>query len=213
VYSGDANFVPSTSPVFVQTVNKAASSTNLTSAPNPSQLNQTIMLSARVSSATGVIPTGKVSFKEGVNLIGTVVLTSGAASLSVSNLMVGSHSITAVYSGDPSFNASTSAPVSQTVSRATTTTTLASNPNPSTAGTAVTFTATVVASYGGNPTANVQLKDGTTTIGTAALSATTHQATFTISTLSVGKHNITATFVGGPNYAPSSSAILQQVVQ
>jgi hypothetical protein len=45
------------------------------------------------------------------------------------------------------------------------------------------------------------------------VSATTHQATFVISTLAVGTHNITATFIGGGNFAASSSAILQQVVQ
>jgi hypothetical protein len=213
LYSGDANFVPSVSPVFVQTVNKTATTAQLTSAPNPSQLNQTIVLSATVGSATGAIPTGKVSFKEGTSTIGTVALTSGTASLSVSNLSVRQHSIVAVYAGSPNFSGSTSAPVTQTVTRASTTTTLASTPNPSTAGTAVTFTATVLGAYGGNPTANLTLKDGTTVLGTAAVSATTHQVSFVISTLAVGTHNITATFVGGPNFAPSSSAVLQQVVQ
>jgi Bacterial Ig-like domain (group 3) len=212
VYSGDTNFVTSTSPVFVQTVSPAASSTNLTSTPNPSQFHQTIVLRATVTSATGAIPTGNVTFKDGLSNIGTLVLTSGAASLSVSNLNVRSHSITAVYAGSPSFSASTSSPVSQTVNRATTTTTLASTPNPSIGGTVVTFTATVVGAYGGNPTANVTLKDATTLIGTAAVSATTHQATFAISTLSVGTHNVTATFVGGEGFAPSSSAVLQQIV-
>jgi hypothetical protein len=212
VYSGDTNFVTSASPVFVQIVSPAASSTNLTSTPNPSQFHQTIVLRATVTSASGAIPTGNVTFKDGLSNIGTLVLTSGAASLSVSNLNVRSHSITAVYAGSPSFGASTSSPVSQTVNRATTTTTLASTPNPSTGGTVVTFTATVVGAYGGNPTANVTLKDGTTLIGTAAVSATTHQATFAISTLSVGTHNVTATFVGGEGFAPSSSAVLQQIV-
>jgi hypothetical protein len=213
VYSGDANFVPSISPVFVQTVNPAASSTTVSSAPNPSQCNQTIVLSAKVNSATGAIPTGKVAFKEGTSTIGTVALSSGAASLSVSNLAVRQHSIVAVYSGSPSFSASTSAAITQTINRATTTTTLASTPNPSTSGTAVTFTATVTPAYGGSPTANVTLKDGSTLIGTVALSATTHQATFVISTLAAGTHNITATFVGGGSFAPSTSAVLQQVVQ
>ncbi len=213
VYSGDANFVASASPLFVQTVSKAASSTNLTSTPNPSQYNQTIVLRATVGSATGAIPTGKVTFKEGLNNIGTVVLTSGAASLSVSNLTVRSHSITAVYAGDANFSASTSAAVNQIVNRATTTTTLASTPNPSTSGTAVTFTATILGAYGGTPSNTVTFKDGTTTIGSVVLSSTSHQVTFVISTLPVGTHNVTATFVGGASYAPSSSAVLQQVVQ
>ena len=52
VYSGDGNFVTSISPVFVQTISPAASTTTLTSAPNPSQYNQTVVLSAKVSAAT-----------------------------------------------------------------------------------------------------------------------------------------------------------------
>ena len=124
-------------------------STTLTSAPNPSQYNQTIVLSAKVNSATGAIPTGKVTFKEGLSSIGTVALTSGAASLSVSNLRVTSHSIVAAYSGSPSVSASTSAAITQIVNRAPTTTTLTSTPNPSTSGTAVTFTATILGAYGG----------------------------------------------------------------
>ena len=213
VYSGDANFVASASPVFVQTISPAASSTTLTSAPNPSQYNQTIVLSAKVNSATGAIPTGKVTFKEGLSNIGTVALTSGAASLSVSNLRVTSHSIVAAYSGSPSVSASTSAAITQIVNRAPTTTTLTSTPNPSTSGTAVTFTATILGAYGGTPSNTVTFKDGTTTIGSVVLISTSHQVTFVISTLPVGTHNITATFVGGASFAPSTSAVLQQVVK
>jgi hypothetical protein len=213
VYAGDANFVTSASPVFVQTISPAATSTTLTSAPNPSQYNQTVVLSAKVRSATGAIPTGKVSFKEGTSTIGTVALTSGAASLSVSNLKVASHSIVAVYNASANFSGSTSLAITQIVNRASTTTTLTSTPNPSTRGTAVTFTATVLGAYGGTPSNTVTFKDGTTTIGSVVLSSTSHQVTFVISTLAVGTHNITATFVGGASFAPSTSAILKQVVQ
>jgi len=199
--------------VFVQTISPAASSTTSTSAPNPSQYNQTVVLSAKVRSATGAIPTGKVAFKEGTNTIGTVALTSGAASLSVSNLKVASHSIVAVYNASANFSGSTSLAITQIVNRASTTTTLTSTPNPSTRGTAVTFTATVLGAYGGTPSNTVTFKDGTTTIGSVVLSSTSHQVTFVISTLAVGTHNITATFVGGASFAPSTSAILKQVVQ
>jgi hypothetical protein len=171
------------------------------------------VLSAKVSSAAGAIPTGKVSFKEGTSTIGTVTLASGAAPLSVSNLRVTSHSIVAVYSGSSNFSGSTSPAITQIVNRASTTTTLTSTPNPSTRGTAVTFTATIVGAYGGTPSNTVTFKDGTTTIGSVVLSATSHQVTFVISTLTVGTHNITATFVGGASFAPSTSAVLKQVVQ
>jgi hypothetical protein len=213
VYSGDATFIANSSPVFVQTISPAASTTTLTSAPNPSQYNQTVVLSAQVSSATGAIPSGKVTFKEGTSTIGTATLTSGTASVSVSNLAVRSHSIVAVYAGSPSVSTSTSAAITQVVSRAPTTTTLTSTPNPSTSGTAVTFTATILGAYGGNPSNTVTFKDGTTTIGSVVLSSSSHQVTFTTSTLPVATHNITATFVGGASFGPSTSAVLQQVVQ
>jgi hypothetical protein len=76
----------------------------------------------------------------------------------------------------------------------------------------VTFTATIAGAYGGTPSNTVTFKDGTTTIGSVVLSTTSHQV-FVISTLTVGTHNITATFVGGASFAPSTSAVLQQVVQ
>jgi hypothetical protein len=50
----------------------------------------------------------------------------------------------------------------------------------------VTFTATVKGAFGGNPSGTMTFKDGTTTIGTGTLSATTHQAQFVTSRLSVG---------------------------
>jgi hypothetical protein len=69
---------------------------------------------------------------------------SGAASLSVSTLSVGAHSITAVYSGDgAAYLGSTSAGFTETVGKAATTATLAASPNPATAGQSVTLSAAV----------------------------------------------------------------------
>jgi hypothetical protein len=59
--------------------------------------------------------TGAVSFSDGSTLLGKVnVNTTGIASLATSALSPGSHTITAVYSGDGNFNAS-SASLTQTV--------------------------------------------------------------------------------------------------
>ncbi|MGA9306203.1 MAG: Ig-like domain-containing protein, partial [Candidatus Sulfotelmatobacter sp.] len=125
---------------------------------------------------------------------------------------VRTHSITAVYAGNTTFIGSTSTAISVTVSRASTTTTLASTPNPSSGGQAVTFTATVTPAYGGSPTAPVTFIDGITTLGSVGVNATTHQATLVISTLAAGTHNVVANFVGGLDSAPSSSATVSQTV-
>ena len=213
VYGGDSNFVVSASPVLTQTVNPASTTTTVAAAPSASQYFQPVVLTATVNSVTGAIPIGSVVFKDGTHNLGAGGLSSGTASLSVSTLAAGTHSITAVYSGPAvTFNGSTSAAVTVTVSKAPTTTTLTSTPNPSTSGQAVTFTATVLGANGGSPTAGVRFTEGTTILGTAAVNATTHQATLVLSTLTVGTHNITATFLGGANFVPSASSVLPQVV-
>jgi len=156
---------------------------------------------------------GSVAFKDGATTLGTVTLASGTAAFSVSTPAVGAHSITAVYGGGTDFSPSMSTAVAHTVNKAKTTTTVTSTPNPSTSGQAVTITAAVKGAFGGNPSGTVAFKDGTTTIGTGAVSTTTHQATFVTSSLSAGTHNITAAYGGDEHYLTSASAIVKQVVQ
>jgi hypothetical protein len=90
---------------------------------------------------------------------------------------------------------------------------LVSSLNPSNFGQAVTFTASVTTQgYQGTPTGTVSFFDGTTNIGNSNLNSS-GVATFTTSTLAVGTHTMTATYNGDTNFAPSTSAVLQQVVQ
>ena len=75
---------------------------NLTATPNPVFLLNPVTLSAAVASSVGT-PSGMVSFSEAGNVVGTAVLSNGVANLVLSDLAVGSHSITASYnsgSGD-----------------------------------------------------------------------------------------------------------------
>lgn len=213
VYGGDSNFVVSSSPVLTQTVNPASTTTTIAAAPSASQYFQPVVLTATVSSITGAIPIGSLVFKDGGHNLGNAGLSSGTGSLSVSTMTSGTHSITAVYSGpSTTFIGSTSVAITVTVSKAPTTTTLTSTPNPSTSGQAVTFTATVLGANGGSPTSGVRFTEGTTILGTAAVNATTHQAMLVLSTLTVGTHNITATFLGGGNFTGSTSGALAQIV-
>ena len=73
-------------------------------------------------------PTGTVSFYDGTTLLGSAALSSGSADLATSSLAVGSHSITAVYSGSADFNADTSSAVAVTVSAVTPAFSLAATP-------------------------------------------------------------------------------------
>ena len=132
----------------------------------------------------------------------------------ISSLAVGTHSITAVYSGDASNNGSTSSALSQVVHGAGSTTSIGTSLNPSTAGTSVTFTATVTATA---PTGTVNFKDGASSItGCSAISITgsgnVRTAQCATSALAVGTHSITAVYSGDANNAGSTSSALSQVV-
>jgi hypothetical protein len=83
-----------------------ATSTALTSSPNPSNLDQAVTFTATVSSSSGT-PAGKVAFKNGSATLGTVTLKNGVATLTTSSLPAGAHTITATYSGSASFGPST----------------------------------------------------------------------------------------------------------
>src|SRR5262249_29760569 len=75
---------------------------------NPSVLNQAVTFTATVMPASGSgTPTGTVQFQiDGINAGAAVALTSGSASFSTAALTVGTHTITALYSGSGSFVAS-----------------------------------------------------------------------------------------------------------
>src|SRR5262249_23671577 len=60
-YSGDTNFLTSSSSPLSQTVNPTSTTTTLISAPNPSLIGQPVTFTATVGSSTGGIATGTVS--------------------------------------------------------------------------------------------------------------------------------------------------------
>src|SRR5205823_5238790 len=188
VYGGDSNFNGSTSNTVSQVVNKANTTTSITSSQNPSGVGQTVIFTATVSAVapgTGT-PSGTVSFRDSGTEIGTGPLSAGVATFSTSSLTAGSHIITAVYLGDGSFNGSTSGNLTQQVNKGNTTTTVSSSANPSVSGQSVTFTATVKTSSNGPVTVGtVTFKDGANTLATLVSLNASGQATFTISTLSV----------------------------
>jgi Bacterial Ig-like domain (group 3)/MBG domain (YGX type)/SdrD B-like domain len=104
-----------------------------------------------------------------------------------------------------------------TRSSLTTATTVASSLNPSTYGQSVTFTATVTpgTSSGFSPTGTVTFKDGSTTLGTSAVSTSggITTATWVTSALNAGTHSqIVAQYAGDSNFAASNSTNFTQTV-
>jgi hypothetical protein len=112
VSTGDANFRSSTAS-YDQVVDKVPSSITVTASPNPVLFGSQTTLTATVTGAASGTPTGTVTFKDGATVLGTspVATVGGAqkASLAISTLAAGAHSITATYSGDVRFASSTTA--------------------------------------------------------------------------------------------------------
>src|SRR5262249_24949815 len=130
----------------------------------------------------------------------------GAAALTTSTLSVGSHSITANYSGDNSYLVS-SGGLSETVNQAATATALAADEAAPVFGQLITFTATlsVTAPGAGAPTGTVQFQDGGAVVDTEPLELINgkYQASYTTSSLSVATHTITASYSGDGNFQGS----------
>ena len=170
--------------------------TALVSSANPSVFGQAVTLTATVTSASGT-PTGTVVFFDGSAALGNATLVNGSAPFPISSLATGSHSITAVYQGSLKFNSSASSQLSQVVSMATTTTSLASSTNPVLINSRVKYTATVTGQYGGTATGTLTFHDGGVTVAAGTL--VKNQAIYSTSYKTTAAHAITATYSGDAN--------------
>lgn len=199
----------------------AANTTSITvaSSTNPQVLGSSVTFTATVAplgSESGT-PSGTVSFYDGTTKLGSTTLGSNlTATYTTSSLALGSHSITAAYSGDSSFAGSASGVLVESIVAPTTistSTTLSSSANPQVVGNDVTFTATVTPSSGGSgsPTGTVTFYDGTTELGAASLGANLG-ASFTTSSLTQGTHAIMASYSGNAAFAASTSPVLTESI-
>ncbi len=198
------------------TVTKNATSTILTQ-PSPVVHGQATSFTAAVVPTNGTsTPTGTVQFTvDGSDFGAPVPVGAGgvATSVSTSTLSTDTHLIGAVYSGDDNLEPSTAAAKSQVVDRAATSTVLTSSGSPTRFGQAVTFSAqvSVVAPGAGQPTGGVQFNIDGAPFGTAR-PLVGDTATLTVSSLTVGNHDIEAVYGATTDFASSSSATLSHGV-
>jgi uncharacterized repeat protein (TIGR03803 family) len=115
IYFGDAQLNVSKSARLTQQIERAASSTTIVSSLNPSNNGQSVTFTATVVPQFGGTVLGTVSFYDGTTqLLHAVGVNGGTASLTISTLSVGVHTITARYNGSAGL-ASSSAVLKQTV--------------------------------------------------------------------------------------------------
>jgi len=203
-YGGDTNYALSQSNTVIEAVSLQSTTITLVANPQPSTAGQSVTLTATVTPSTA---TGTVTFLDGVNSLGAIALSNGAAILATNNLTVGSHSLTASYSGDSTFALSQSFALTQTVTAQSTTTTLAATPNPSAVSQSVTLTATVTPA---TATSTVAFFDGASSLGVITLF--NGAATLTGTSFTAGGHTLTATYNGDASDAPSTSQPVTQTV-
>ena len=216
VYSGDTNFAGASSANLDQIVTAAQTLTTITSMLQPVVIGQSVTFTAQVT-VTGPgsgTPDGTVNFYDGTTFIGSGTLSGGFASVTSSNLNIGDNEITAHYVGTANFLPSISQAVDQSVGQDQTKTGLTSSANPSIFGSSVTFVATVanISPIIGMPTGSVSFYEDSTLLQTIPLDSN-DMASINVSGMSVGNHQIQAFYSGDADFAGSSYALTQTVVQ
>jgi subtilase family serine protease len=213
-YSGDSNFLSSTSPSVTITVAKIQTTTALTPSTSTPTAGSPVTVTAAISpSTTGTTPpTGTITFTVDGTSAGVQTVVSGSpstASISLSSLTSGAHIIVGTYSGDTNYAASTSPGITVTVGKSPTTTVVTPATLTPTAGGSLLVTASITSSspVSTNPTGTVTFNLDGVAAGTATVTTgLPASATFTIPIVTAGPHTVTATFSGDTAYAGSTSA-------
>jgi hypothetical protein len=185
-------------PQLVTAVSLTASGTTTTGG--------SITLTAMVSPNTGAAnqATGSVQFLDGTTLLGTQPIDSmGTATLTVSTLSNGPHTLQAIYIGDTLYEGATSAAVPLSNGKATPVLMLTSA-STIFVGQSITLTAQLSTSAG-SPTGHIVFAAGGATLGSAAVGAN-GSAALAISTLPAGTTQVVATYSGDSNFNAAVSA-------
>jgi hypothetical protein len=96
------------------TVVPATPIVSVSATPNPAFIQNPVQLATSVSSI-GNAPTGTVTFLDGGTALGSSTITAGAATLTTSSLSLGTHAVSATYSGDTLFSPAASHAVNITL--------------------------------------------------------------------------------------------------
>ena len=207
IWPGDTTFAPVTL-VGTHSVTVIPTTTSLFSSSNPSNAGSQITLTATVSS-TGGTPAGSITFSDGGSFFAGVPLSAGVAQYTTSTLAVGTHPITASYAANGNFAAS-NASLSQVVNGTPSAAAISAAPNPAYVAQNVTISGSVT-SASGTPSGTLAFYDGTTLLGTVALSVRGKASLLTAFT-SAGTHNLTLQYSGDAVFNAAVSPIFAENV-
>jgi probable HAF family extracellular repeat protein len=205
-YVGNATYEGSSAPSITEAV--TASSEGTTAATLTLTTSQ-ITPATGQSVAFNAVATGS----DGGTSLGSVSLSGGTASFSTTALPVGIGDVTALYSGDPVYQSTTSNsviefvddPATQSANSSSTALTV-SDSTPAT-GESITYTATVTGTGAGTPTGTVIFVSGSTVVDSEVLGST-GTASYVTGPLPAGSQTIIAIYAGDSNDRTSDSADL-----
>lgn len=250
-YAGDATYAPSLGNGPSVTVLPEKSTTTLTASTFDANGNfaplgaggtipygDMVYLHAMVTGASGQgTPTGNIVFNDNPAIPNSYPLSSDGSTVTPDGLFslpVGAHSITASYSSDYSFKASTSSALAFSIVPTQTTVVVTPSASSVASGGSITLTANLtlgtaaLPSFGNAPTGTVSFYSNGTLVGTpqavtgtagsgnllsGAYTLTTGAAALITTALPNGQDSITAVYSGDSNYAvsPSSAAAVVSV--
>ncbi|MET7761763.1 Ig-like domain-containing protein [Streptomyces sp. NPDC005393] len=209
-YSGNTDIAGSVDSTGSVTVGQGASTTTVTATPTTSVCGQQVILCAHVAtvapSTCSVMP-GTVTFVvSGGPTLTAAVDAAGNACVPTSAISVGTHGVTATYSGNTGVSGSSDT-TTVTVNQATSSTVLTiTPPSPVCSGTVQLCAQVTVASPGtctATGTVTFVITGGPTLTGSLNGSG---QACVTTNALGVGSYPVTATYGGNTGVAGSSTS-------
>jgi RHS repeat-associated protein len=204
-YIGDVANAASTSSTLTEVVtNPPATTTAIASSANPIATGMNVTYMAMVTGTNN--PTGNVTFYSAGASVGTVPLSAGHASFSMSYPGAASRAVYAYYGGDSLNAASQSSTMTETVLTPSTSA-LTATPTTTPQSQNVTLRVTISPSAA---TGTVTFMDGSTTLGTGTLASGI--ATLTTSFAAAGSHSLTAVYSGNSTYFTSTSSAVTETV-
>jgi hypothetical protein len=207
-FEGSEEFLPSESAAVAHTVRAPTTTALVTSTGNPT-LGDVITLTATVSSPDG-IPDGYVTFYNWRQTRGTVPLVSGVASVSMTVSSIELNDVSVVYHGSDGYVGSTSDKIILDIQKASTSTTLNSNPTSWVYGQLVNLSASVTSTFGPIPDTRPATGGGMNFYSGPALiaQAYVYDGTGTArKMLGAGVYAVRAVYGGTTTFAPSQSSI------
>lgn len=209
-FDTQAIFQPSTSAAVTVTVNATSTTTALSASSTSPTAGKVVTFSANVTSGSGV-PFGGATFYDGTVPLGSISLQSGGScSYSTASLAVGAHNITAVFNANATFASSTSSVIVVTVVSAG----AGLSPSVVTVGAKESsdqsLLVATVSAPNGHPVGEVIFLDDGNILGSTTTNGA-QTAYLTVPRFGGGVHNLSASYVGSSEFAPSvSPELLEQ---